>query len=145
MSPDEVAVIAAHDRALRAIDQARLAADPEDPALPTLLTPEMLRDTRIDIHQRSIEGLATRAGADDMAGVRYLEVQAVGDSARLTTCEVDGTVVYRVADGSIVNGDVVTAKWSVLMRRTPEGWKVASRYETAKWPGREMSQCVESA
>lgn len=140
-SSDQLAVIDAHAAAIAAIDSARAKADPNDPALPTVLAHDMLRDTRIDIDQRTRQGIGSRRPDGSRSRIVVLAVSIDGPSAILTTCEVDDAVAYRVADGSIVNDKVATAKWGVAMTRAGGEWKLAGRQQQATWPGEEMDVC----
>lgn len=140
-SSDQQAVIAGHDAAIKAIDEARAKSDPNDPALATVLAHDMLRDTRIDIDQRTKQGMASKRPTDSKSRIEYLTVSIDGTTAALTTCEVDDAIAYRVADGSIVNDKVTTGRWAVSMSQLDGVWQLAGRQRQASWPGEEMDAC----
>ncbi len=140
-SSDQRAVIAGHDAAIEAIDEARAKSDPNDPALAAVLAHDMLRDTRIDIDQRTKQGMASRRPVDSKSRIEYLSVSIDGTTAALTTCEVDDAVAYRVSDGSIVNDKVTTGRWTVSMSQLDGVWQLAGRHQQASWPGEEMDAC----
>jgi len=141
---EQRAAIDAHDAAIKAIDAARANADPNDPALVALLSKDMLRDTRIDIDQRTKQGIASKRPSPTRSLIDYLSVSIEGPNANLTTCEIDDAVAYRVADGSVVNDDVVTARWGISMIMTEIGWKLAGRHQQATWTGEEMDACRDA-
>lgn len=144
-SSDQRAVIAGHDAAIKAIDTARAKSDPNDSALAMVLSHDMLRDTRIDIDQRTKQGMASKRPENTKSRIEYLSVSIDGTTASATTCEVDDAVAYRIADGSIVNDKVTTARWGISMSLVDGVWQLSGRHQQTSWPGEEMDACRGAA
>jgi hypothetical protein len=114
-SSDQRAVIAGHDAAIKAIDTARAKSDPNDPALAMVLSHDMLRDTRIDIDQRTKQGIASKRPENTKSRIEYMSVSIDVTTESVTTCEFDDAVAYLIADVSIVNENVTTARLGISM------------------------------
>jgi len=140
-STEQQAVIAAHDQAIKGIDSARAKSDPADATLPSLLSHDMLRDVKIDIDQRTKQGIATRRPDPSDSRIEYLKVSVDGTDATVSTCEIDDAVAYRISDGSIVNDKVTTSSWSIAMALEDGVWKLAGRHQIQTWRGKEMDTC----
>lgn len=144
-SAEQQTVIAAHDRGMKAYASAATASNPQDPALKSAFAPEFLRQVQIRIDQRTQNGQAVRDAQPSQSRTVYLAVTVSGGTASMTTCEVDDRVVYRIADGSVVNAKVTTGRWSVSMTDDGSGWKIGGRTEVQTWGGEELDSCVASS
>lgn len=139
---EQRAVIVAYERAMSAYQSAASASNPFDPTFKDAFTPNALRELQIRIQQRSSSGQAVRDAQPSRARVAYIAVTVDASSATLTTCEVDDRVVYRTADGSVVNDHVSTARWTVAMTAPDGTWRIDNRQQDRTWDGEEMDACL---
>lgn len=138
-------VLAAHDRSIAAYQRAASASDPSDAEFKRLFTPEALKELQIRIQQRKDNGVSVRGAEPSVSRIQYLAVVVTGADATLTTCEVDDRIVYRIDDGSVLNDEVTTSRWTVQMSLADGTWMVSKRQETQTWDGEEMATCVSAA
>jgi len=141
-SPEQQEVMAAHDRAMAAYQRAASSSDPFQAEFKSSFTPDALRELQIRIQQRKDNGLSVRDAEPSVARITYLTVDVSGADANLSTCEVDDRVVYKVADGSVLNAKVSTSRWTVRMSYADGIWRIANRQQDGTWDGEEMATCV---
>lgn len=141
-SSEQQAVIDAHGQDMGAYHRAAAASSPNDPEFKNSFSTQFLRELQIRIQQRADNGQAVRDAQPSNARTEYVAVDVQVTAATLTTCEVDDRVVYRTADGSAVNTNVSTARWSVAMTYEDGVWKIAGRQQVRAWDGQEMEACL---
>jgi hypothetical protein len=111
----------------------RLAANsppnPDYVPFVSLLTGDRLQREVLDLQKERARGEAMRLPANSQSMSRTLRVDIDGDAAVAQECDVDDAVLYRVADGSVLNQDVVTQRREVHLQRVDGSWKISEGAE----------------
>jgi len=104
-----------------------IPVDPNNPALESTMAAEMLKGWRQVLGQWKSDGIAARAGRDNLSTINIRSVAINSGLARLESCEIDDGVQFRVADGTITNDAVSTAIVDAELREFDGVWKVIAR------------------
>ncbi len=124
----------------KAFWDARAAANaappnPDDPALRELATGQQLVTVIAETKDRRDQGLAIRAAKPSVAERRVTVVKLGADTAELNDCSVNDGVVYRIADGQVVDAAVVTRNVRATMRKVDGVWRLETASVFQTWKG----------
>lgn len=108
---------------------------PDLPALRELATGVQLDNVIAETQRNAEEGLAFRRPDDSVYERRVVVVERGGGVATLQDCVTNDGIVYRVADGQVVDDEVVTRNISATMRKVDGVWKLAATSEVQEWEG----------
>lgn len=119
---------------------ARFAANteplrPDLPALREFATGAQLDSVIAETHQNAEDGVAFRRPAESVYERRVVVVERGGGVATLQDCVTSDGIVYRVADGHVIDDEVVTRNISATMRKVDGVWKLAASSELQEWEG----------
>ncbi len=103
---------------------------------------DYLLNEKASMFQRKSAGLAVRRGDPSLNEIIPLDVKIVGSGAVIVSCDVNNDVVFRTADGSVVNADTSTDRFQTQVSLRDGSWKVISRQQVQTWAGSEESKCV---
>jgi hypothetical protein len=109
--------------------------DPADPALAEYATGEQLDAVIAETQANLDQGLALRPAAEPHNFRRVNVVSVDGDLAVVQECFVDDAVVYRRANGAIVDDGVATHNVRGELRRADGVWRVAYTRLAQRWEG----------
>lgn len=109
--------------------------NPDDPALRQYATGSQLENVLAETSKRRADGLAFRKAIPSAARRDVTVVEVNGEVATVQECSVNDGVVYRVSNGEVVDGDVVTHSVDASLRLIDGQWKVESTRLIQKWEG----------
>jgi len=114
-------------------------ASPVNPHLPevqAVMTGVMQTQITANLEGMQARGEAVRLPENSQDQQKFLlaSVQADG-SVLLTTCEINDAIIYNVATGAIVDGDVVTTSVEITVVEEDGVWKVADSVVTSESDG----------
>ena len=125
------------------------SADPPDPANPALAkfqTAQVLEVNKTQLADLRSRGIAARIEGFGSLRETVTKVELEDDSARLTSCQVDGVAQVRVADDVVVNDDVVTKQSMITLSRNPRSgeWQVSPppAENLGRWDGDSEERCA---
>ena len=81
------------------------------------------------------QGHAFRKPESSVAERRVKVLDIIGDVAHLQDCATTDGIVYRVADGSVIDDTVVTQSVEATMRQVDGTWKIESARLLQEWKG----------
>ena len=109
--------------------------NPDHPGLTEYATGKQLENVVSETRRRRDDGLAIRRPENSISK-RTVKVSKVeGDVATLQDCAVNDGVIYRVANGEVIDDDVVTQSVRATMRRIDGGWKLEQATLVQEWQG----------
>lgn len=109
--------------------------DPDDPALREFATGAQLENVIDETTRNRDEGLAFRRPANSVYERRVTVIEVAGGTARLQDCVTNDGIVYRVADGTVVEDSVATNSLEATMQLVEGEWKLASARLLQRWEG----------
>jgi hypothetical protein len=116
--------------------------DPQHSAMQQLMTGDHQRVVTRDLEDRQARGEAARLPANSQLRHEVLSADLQSDgSVYITECEVNDAIIYDVADGTVINDDVVTKLATATMVDEGGSWKIADSSVIGRWPG--AVECVE--
>jgi hypothetical protein len=117
--------------------------NPQLPAMQQLMTGDHQRVVTRDLEDRQARGEAVRLLTNSQLRHEVLSAELQSDgSVYIIECEVNDTIIYDVANGTIVNDDVVTKLATATMVDEGGGnWKIADSTVIRRWPG--AVECAE--
>jgi len=123
-------------------------SDPPDPSssfLRMFETAQVLVVNRAQIADLKAKGMSARIRGYGSLRETVQRVEVSGDSAVLTTCQVDGVALVRTSDSAVVDDDVVTKHASVSLsrNRASSAWQVSPppAVNLGRWDGDEEDRC----
>lgn len=116
--------------------------NPSDPRLAQLATGKQLDNVVTETRQRLEQGVAFRYPVPSVSTNRVRVVEVVGDSATLRDCATNDGIVYRVADGQVLDDSVVTRSVVATMLRVDGVWRLAEARVVQEWTG--VAGCAQS-
>lgn len=116
--------------------------NPSDPRLPQLATGKQLDNVVTETRQHLDQGVAFRYPVPSVSTNRVRVVEVVGDSATLRDCATNDGIVYRVADGQVLDDSVVTRSVVATMLRVDGVWRLAEARVVQEWTG--VAGCAQS-
>lgn len=136
-------LIDAYKSYVEAYRQAAMSSDASSASLAATSSGALLTTVKRELTQRKAAGIATKSPTNSMAATQIVSVTVSGSSGDIASCEVDDTVIYHVADGSIVNADVGTVRYAARLELQDGTWKVVARNQVGNiLPGEEMQTCL---
>ena len=113
--------------------------DPASPLLGVYATRTQLQAAASDLEKLRQQGLAGRAVPNSIARRQITVASVQGDTARLTDCAVDDSIIVRADSGKPAYdyppGKASTTLFTAEMVREGGTWKVASLNRDKRWEG----------
>jgi hypothetical protein len=142
-TPAQQEVVDAYLAAVDAELQAGEAADPESPQLVASHTGHALEQLQATYGNDRAAGRRSKLPSDTRFHVDVLAVERMdGDSALVTSCIVDDTVVFVASSGSVVNDTLAAVLLDTTLVREDGRWKVSDRQTQSTREG--STQCADS-
>lgn len=132
---EEAAILTAVDGYWKTIRDSSNPADPSHPGFDRYFTGEALEHSKSVTSDRLSQGHAVRLPHDSAYRHSPQIVVLETDRAEVRDCAVDDSVLFDVETGQILNDDVVTFDWSLVLRRVNSSWRVSSASVIAQWEG----------
>jgi hypothetical protein len=140
---DEQAVVTTYETFVVATHEAAATNDPMLASFVASTTGVLLSTIRTTMAQRHASGLGSRPAVPTKSRGVVVSAAVNGDSAKVTACDVDDTVVYRLATGETVNDETATQRATARLERTDGVWKVAAHQPAGEeLAGDEVDRCV---
>ena len=141
-TPEEQAVVDAYLGFTRAFHEASAQGNPDHPDLRRFSTGDVLKFNTQEIAVDRANGERSRDGDQRLAVTAVLRVNISGAAAAVAVCEVNDFVVYRVADGTVMNDRVITQRRIGHLQRNDQGWQVdADNPDGGEWAGDQLEAC----
>jgi hypothetical protein len=131
----EAEILAAVDGYWSTIQRANRAPDPDMPELLLVATGFALDQARLNLRERRDLGQASRSPEPSVYRHEPIVQSVDGETAVVSDCSVDDTLLYEVDTGLVVNDDVATLQWRTTVVRDSEGWKVSANELEMQWEG----------
>ena len=120
-------------------------AEPVDPRLPAmqqLMTGDHKRVVTRDLEDRQARGEAARLPTNSQLRHEVLSADLQPDgSVQITECEVNDAIIYDVANGAVINDEVVAKLATATMVTEGDSWRIADSTVVRRWPG--AVECAE--
>jgi hypothetical protein len=105
---------------------------------------DLLTKNKLLLSTSARDGVLERPGTRRLAQTKPVRIAEQDGKIFLELCSVNDWTLYRVADGSVVDDDVVTNLVAVQIELVNDQLKVTGGETPKKWPGEAMATCLQA-
>jgi hypothetical protein len=141
-TPEQQAVVDTYLAWDRAFNEASTMEKPDFTDMAKYAYGDLLVKNKLLLTSRSSDGRQARPGVN---GLTRTEVYRYGErngKSYIDFCSVDDYVVFRRADGHVIDDEVQTRRGGAQVEQVSGQWKVTGTEIVQRWPGDQLPLCL---